>query len=85
MRKITGEDLIKKADFLSQNLDYKIVIRNGKQYSYIWFDYGCEGNDCVFTGTISECNNYLNRLLRKHCLSEDWKEYNEHDWSVFED
>ena len=85
MRKIVEEDLVKKAEFLSRNLDYKIVVKNGNPYLHIWFDFGCEGSDCVFTGTISECNNYLNRLLRKHCLSEDWKEYNEHDWSVFED
>ena len=64
-----------KAEFLTQNLDYKIVVKNGNPYLHIWFDFGCEGSDCVFTGTVGECNNYLNRLLRKYCLSEDWKEY----------
>ena len=62
MRKTTGQDLLRKADFLSNYLDYKIVIRNGEKYSYIWFDYGCEGQDCVYTGTVSECNNYLNAM-----------------------
>ena len=72
MRKTTSQDLLKKADFLSNYLDYKIVIRNGEKYSYIWFDYGCEGQDCVYTGTVSECNAYLNRIIRKMRLKEEW-------------
>ena len=72
MRKTTGQDLLKKADFLSGYLDYKIVIRNGEKYSYIWHDYGSEGSDCVYTGTVSECNEYLNRMIRKMCLKEEW-------------
>ncbi len=75
MRKTTGVDLCNKADFLSDYLDFKIVVRNGEKYSYIWFDYGCEGQDCVYTGTVSECNAYLNKLLRNNLLTEEWKEF----------
>jgi len=72
MRKTTGQDLLKKADFLSGYLDYKIVIRNGERYSYIWYDYGCKESDCVYTGTVSECNEYLNRMIRKMRLKDEW-------------
>lgn len=85
MRKTTGQDLIRKADFISGYVDFKIVVRNGEKYSYIWYDYGCEGQDCVYTGSISECNAYLNRVLKKNLLTEDWKEFNSHDWSVFKE
>lgn len=76
MRKITGQDLLKKADFLSNYLEYKIVIRNDEKYFYIWFDYGCEGSDCVYTGTVSECNNYLNAMIRRNDLKDEWVQEN---------
>ena len=76
MRKTTGQDLLKKADFLSNYLEYKIVIRNDEKYFYIWFDYGCEGSDCIYTGTVSECNNYLNAMIRKNHLKDEWIEEN---------
>ena len=71
MRKTTGQDLLKKADFLSNYLEYKIVIRNDEKYFYIWFDYGCEGSDCIYTGTVSECNNYLNAMIRRNDLKDE--------------
>ena len=77
MRNTTAKDLLRKADFLSGYLDFKITVRNGEKYSYIWFDYGCEGQDCVYTGSVSECNDYLNRLLRNNLLTDEWKEFNQ--------
>lgn len=76
MKKTTGQDLLKKADFLSNYLEYKIVIRNDEKYFYIWFDYGCEGSDCVYTGTVSECNNYLNAMIRRNDLKDEWIQEN---------
>jgi hypothetical protein len=76
MRKTTGQGLLKKADFLSNYLEYKIVIRNDEKYFYIWFDYGCEGSDCIYTGTVSECNNYLNAMIRRNDLKDEWIQEN---------
>ena len=76
MRKTTGQDLLKKADFLSNYLEYKIVIRNDEKYFYIWFDYGCEGQDTMAGPTLSDCNNHLNYLIRKMELKDEWIEEN---------
>ncbi len=85
MRPTTANDLLKKADFLSRHLEYKVTARNGQKYSYIWFDYGCKGQDCVYTGTLSECNAYLNRILRKNMLTEEWQHYKQCDWDSFKE
>lgn len=77
MKKITFNELKEKANFISGFVNYKIEVEQKENVFYISFNYGCEGQECKTCGTIGECNRYLNYLIRKLYIKEDWNEYRE--------
>ena len=75
MKKMTSIELREKADFISGFVNYKIDIKDENDTFFVFFDYGLEGRDCMSAGNISNCNRYLNYLIRKLYISEDWNEF----------
>lgn len=73
MRKLGINEVREKAAFLSKYLDYSVELEYGKENCYIWNNYGMKGSDCVFAGSLSKCNDYFNRALRKLGVVDEWK------------
>ena len=70
-----------KIKFLNRFMDEKFIFlfEESKMTSNdfaLFKDYGCEGSDCVYTGTVSECNNYLNAMIRRNDLKDEWVQEN---------
>ena len=76
MKKITSKDVERKADFVTSYLEYLIEVECENNIWYLIYNYGFEGQDIVVAGTLSDCNNHLNYLIRKMGLKEDWVEEN---------
>ena len=72
--RINREEINAKKNFINRHTDYMLITEESFDKIYLYKDYGFEGKNCIFVGNLSEYNNYLNRLLRKHFLVEEWKE-----------
>ena len=73
MRKITLKDIEQKADFVSRYIDdYAVRVKFYDDKPYLEYYYGWEGSDIVAGPSLSDCNNYLNYLIRKMQLKDEW-------------
>ena len=79
-KSISKEEVYLKIGFLNIFLDEKWVFvleedSNALFPFSLWQDYGLEGSDCILVGDLRKINTYLNYVIRKFCLKEDWLDY----------
>ena len=77
-KSISKDEVLLKIEFLNQFMDAKwgFVLEDSSNSMFsLWKDYGLEGSDCILENNLQKINQYLNSIIRKEYLKEDWLSY----------